>query len=369
MGEVIRKTKNGKFIGWYIRYTEVDGSRRAVATRQPTAAEARKILIQVEARVARGKAGIAEQAGPTPTIAQLCERFLAEYSRPRIKDIKKYRLTARTALRRALPYLGKLKANAVTDLELHRMREGLISKYAANSVRVTLAHVGTVFSWAVKMGILERNPARGIEIPRRVESLEYLSDDEMVALIGASEARAIQSGKLADRMFFTCVLFALHTGLRKGELFGLRWNQDIDLKTKRLTVARSLRGLPKGGKIRQLRIPDAVVPALKEWAGLCPKTQEGLVFPVLVRSPRMARAHERLGLDVLIEQVTGRKMLRPWHSLRHSFASQYVISGGNILALQKILGHADLKMTMVYSHLSESFMGDEMNRMRLRGSA
>lgn len=366
MGEVIRKTRNGRFIGWYIRYTEVDGARRAVATKQPTAAEARKMLIQVEARVARGKAGLAEPAAPAPTIAQLCERFLSEYSRPKIKDLKRYRLTARTALRRALPYLGKLRANAVTDLQLHRMREALIGKYASNSVRVTLAHVGTVFSWAVKMEILERNPLRGIEVPRRVESLEYLSDNEMAALVAAAEERATRSGKIADRMLHTCIFFALHTGLRKGELFGLRWNQDIDLKTKRLTVARSFRALPKGGKIRQLRIPDAVISTLTEWAALCPKTQEGLVFPVLVRAPRMAKAHERLGLDTLIEQVTGRKMLRPWHSLRHSFASQYVISGGNLLALQKILGHADLKMTMVYSHLSESFMGDEMNRLRLR---
>ena len=56
--------------------------------------------------------------------------------------------------------------------------------------------------------------------------------------------------------------------------------------------------------------------------------------------------------------------MHPWHTLRHSFASHFVMSGGNILTLQKILGHSDIKMTLVYAHLAPDFLNAEMERVR-----
>jgi site-specific recombinase XerD len=58
-----------------------------------------------------------------------------------------------------------------------------------------------------------------------------------------------------------------------------------------------------------------------------------------------------------------REVERPWHLLRHTFASHFVMSGGNILALQKILGHSDVKMTMIYAHLAPDYLGQEMERV------
>ena len=55
--------------------------------------------------------------------------------------------------------------------------------------------------------------------------------------------------------------------------------------------------------------------------------------------------------------------VRPWHSLRHTFASHYVMSGGNLLALQKILGHSKFEMTQIYSHLAPDYMAGEMARL------
>jgi site-specific recombinase XerC len=65
----------------------------------------------------------------------------------------------------------------------------------------------------------------------------------------------------------------------------------------------------------------------------------------------------------LLAAASGRQHPRPWHAMRHTFASHYVMAGGNLLALQKILGHADLKMTTVYAHLAPDFLADEMNRV------
>ena len=107
MGDVVRKVKGGRFVGWYVRYRDTDGKRKQRASHQPTHALARRYLLAIEGRIARGVVGIPEPAAPSPTVQELVERFLDEYSRPKIKDLDKYRLYARTALRRVLPLCGE----------------------------------------------------------------------------------------------------------------------------------------------------------------------------------------------------------------------------------------------------------------------
>ncbi len=364
MGEVIRKTKGDKFVGWYVRYRDADGKRKQRATHQPTQALARRYLLEVEGRVARGVVGIPEPAPLPPTVSELVARFLAEYSRAKIKDLGKYRVYARTALRRALPLLGTMRADHVRPVDVERLRHALCKTCAASSVRVTLDFLRTVYSWAGKAGILDQNPLTGIEKPASSASLDFLSQDEVRALLTLSERRAGE-GRIADRMLHAIILTALHTGLRRGELFGLRWT-DLDLHARRLSVARSYRSTPKSGKARHLRLPDALVPTLAAWLRECPRTGEGLVFPVLSSKPRMGGDFDTLGLPELLIEAGCRPLLRPFHALRHTFASHFIMSGGNILSLQKILGHSDIKMTLIYAHLAPDFLGAEMNRIRYR---
>lgn len=364
MGEVIRKTKGDKFVGWYVRYRDADGKRKQRASHQPTHALARRYLLEVEGRVARGLLGIPEPAPPPPSVDELIERFLREYSRAKIKDLEKYRVYARTALRRALPLLGTLRADLVQPLDIDRLRQSLGKTCAPSSVRVTLDFLHTVYSWAQKAGIVDKNPLSRIEKPASTASLDFLHKDEVQALLNECERRT-EAGGLADHMRYACILTALHTGLRRGELFGLRW-LDIDLHARRITVARSYGGTPKSGKARHLRLPDSVAPVLAAWLRVCPRTSAGLVFPVVSGTPRMGGDFDMLGLPELLAAAGCRPHVRPWHALRHTFASHFIMSGGNILSLQKILGHSDIKMTLIYAHLAPDFLGEEMNRIRYR---
>lgn len=366
MGDIVRRVRDGRFIGWYIRYKDEGGTRRQRASHQPTRELARRYLLAVESRVARGLVGIPEPAPPPPTVAALCERFLTEYSRPQIKDLRKYRAFATTALRRALPMLGGLRADAVTPAELGRLQRELGQRCAANSQRLTLSFLKTLFGWAVRSGIIGQNPLRGIAMPQRNDAPTYLSAEQARALLAAAEHQAAAGG-IAERLLHTCIHFAQHTGLRKGELFGLRWT-DLDLDTRRLTVARSFAAAPKSGKPRHLRLPDAVVPLLADWQKVCPKTAHGLVFPRRFRSGAWGMVRdtsEVLGLPALFSAAGCPESPRPFHTLRHTFASHYIMQGGSLLALQKILGHSDIKMTLVYAHLAPDFLGAEMNRLKL----
>ena len=199
------------------------------------------------------------------------------------------------------------------------------------------------------------------------KSLDFLSKGEVQALLNVLERRAAANEcSVTERMRRACILTALHTGLRRGELFGLRWT-DVDLHAHRLTVARSYRSTPKSGKARHLRLPELLAPALASWMRECPRTSEGLVFPIVAAKPRMGGDFDTLGLPELLSEAGCRPLLRPWHALRHTFASHFIMSLGNILSLQKILGHSDINMTLIYAHLAPDFLGEEMNRINYRG--
>lgn len=367
MGEIIRRTKGARFIGWYLRYVDADGRRKQRASHQPTRALARRMLVEIEARIARGLVGVPAPPPPPLTVAELVTRFLAEYSRPQLKDLALYRARAGVALRRALPSLGSLRAAELRPSDLTRLRAALGRKCAEGSIVLTIAYLKTCLAWAVRERLVPAHPLRGRESATKAvaTAAAFLSTEQVRLLLTAAEQRAAQGG-LPARGLRAAVHFALHTGVRKGELCGLRW-RDLDLDTRRLTIARSFKAVPKSGQPRHLRLPAAVIPILAQWQKECPRTAEGLVFPRRSRQGDWRMAHNAtcmLGLPSLIAMAGLHPLARPWHTLRHTFASHYVMSGGNLLALQQVLGHADVKRTLIYAHLAPSFLAEEMDRIK-----
>ncbi len=298
------------------------------------------------------------------SVDELCRRYLAEYNRPRIKDLAVYRAEQRSALKRIVPLFGDRPASSLTQADIRRARDRLGLRFKPNTVMSTLRPLSTAYSWGIREGLLDcQNPCLGVERPARESLLEFLDRDEVQRLLGFLERRARGSDTFDDWLLFVATALTLRTGLRKGEVFGLRW-QDLDLVTRRLDVARSYAKKPKSNSVRHLRIPAMLVPLLSEWYRRCPKTDDGLVFPVPGRpSLRMGRKVDMLGLPELLLSMQVRPLKRPWHALRHTFASHFIMSGGNILSLQKILGHADIKMTLIYAHLAPDFLGEEMDRL------
>jgi integrase len=344
MGDIIKR-HGGYTIRWY-----EGGRRRTLASKQASYAEARRMLLEIEARVARGEVGIVELRQSWPTLAELVERFLSEYSGPRIKDLTRYRTHAWIALQRALPTLGDRLVDQVQVQAVAKLRDTLRTQYKPASVAVTLAFLGTMFSWAIREGLAPHNPCKGVDKPAVAHSLDFLERSEVQRLLEASST---------DHRLHAAIALAAYVGLRKGELLGLRW-QDLDLETRRLTVARSYTTSPKSGKARHLRLPAALIPILRAWRGHCPQSPHGVVLPIRGTTGEKAM----LGLPKLMAALGMRKVLHPWHLLRHTFASHFVMNGGNILALQKILGHSDLKMTMIYAHLAPDYLEREMDKVR-----
>lgn len=360
MGTVYRKVKDGRDLGWYVVFFDADGKRRHVASKQQTKAAARVFLAEIEAKVRRGLVGVPEKK-TTPTVAELAERWLAQRSGPKAA---KRRRSAGLCLARVLPSVGCLQADKLTRAHVSTLLAELGRRFAPNTVRVTLETLGAVLGAAVAEGLLPVNVARGAQLPRRECATEWLDAAEATRLLDLAEQRSGRS--LRDGARYVALSLALLCGLRRGEVFGLRW-RDVDLQRRRLTVARSYAGAPKSGETRHLPIDEELEPILRTWRTRCPLTAEGLVCPVLHRG-RWGMSGERTNhsLPGLLVAAGCKPLRRGWHGLRHSFASLYVQAGGDLYSLSRMLGHATVAQTEVYAHLGPDFLASARARLRLR---
>lgn len=152
----------------------------------------------------------------------------------------------------------------------------------------------------------------------------------------------------ADREWQCMLLVALRTGLRVGELLGLRW-QDVDLIGARINVRKAAHkgklGPPKTrSSIREVPLSDDALAALKRHrhlrAFVFSKADGSMFLDTEARRP-LERACRKAGLPEV-----------GWHVLRHSFASQLVMAGAPLKAVSELLGHTTIQMTMRYAHLS-----------------
>jgi len=269
--------------------------------------------------------------------------------------------------RQVIPYIGGVALSKLRPLHVQqvyaRLRRGGRADGKALSPR-SLLHVHRVLSEALKQAMLwqltPRNVCDAVEAPKASRG--------DIRAIGPSEARELVEAALAeDSPYGDCAVLALHTGLRLGELLGLRW-EDINLERGQLTVRRSLQHLP--GREREFREPKtahgrrtiplgataiSVLDRLRrrqigERLALGPGYRnEGLVLATSVGTPlndgNVRRAFYR------IASRAGVAPLR-FHDLRHTHATLLLTRGVHPKVVSERLGHASIGLTLdTYSHV------------------
>lgn len=138
------------------------------------------------------------------------------------------------------------------------------------------------------------------------------------------------------------VLTAMNTGLRRGELFKIKF-EFVDLERKMLTI---LKQISKSKKTRHVPLNDEAFAVLKKWKNQSPNAT-GLVFP-------SAQGKPFTSIKTAWNKVIGHTKVEDFHfhDLRHHFASRLVMAGVDLNTVRELLGHADIKMTLRYAHLS-----------------
>jgi len=209
-------------------------------------------------------------------------------------------------------------------------RERLDAGIKPNTVNREHAYLRSLFNELIRLGQWKRaNPLSGVRQFKIVEAeLTFLTLDQVRALLTKLECSRNPDVATVARI-------ALATGARWGEAEGLRSSQ---LRHHGIEFSAT-----KSGKNRTVPVEQSLLATLNRRA-----TGRVRLFGDCYDAFRYAISES--GLELPDGQLT--------HVLRHTFASHFMINGGNILALQRILGHSDLKMTMRYAHLAPEHLAE-----------
>jgi integrase len=378
--------KDGK---WYLRWCDASGRWRGQVSTARTKTEAKRLSLELETKAERVRMGL-EAAIPSDgggTLSALLLWWLENYSKGspsherNESTIKKHLLSCDLAQQ---PLVAVTTGKVESFLQLKS--KGL----APQSVNHLRGFLSRAFTAARKTDRFARaNPIADVQkrrVPKRQP--DYLRADEVAPVIAV----------LADRwkpLFAT----AVYTGLRKGELLGLR-KSDVDVSARLLTVARSYdRETTKGKHADVIPIAAELVPFLERAMEDSPSE---LVFPktggAMMREDTalegvLRRALGRAGIVLGFEHVCRRRgcgyvekapdgalrvcstdgrSLWPkpvvrqirFHDLRHTTASLLMMAGANPAAVQRILRHRDPRLTTeVYGHLSPEFLEGQIDRL------
>ena len=236
-----------------------------------------------------------------------------------------------------------------------------------------VATLRAALSKAVEWGIIDEHPIKGVKKLKETDSepkIRYLSQDEEKRLWAALDARDERirakrdSGNawrrerdMEEELDLRTVAFvdhlrpiiitALHTGLRRGEIFGLEW-RDVDFDKKTLTVRPAN---AKSGKLRVVPLNTDVLASLQAWRAQ--SNRADLVFP----GPNGTRLDN---IDTSWHRMLDEAKIAGFrfHDLRHTFCSRLVQKGVPLTVVRDLAGHSDFKLTLRYSHLTEQNKAD-----------
>lgn len=377
----VKSDRYGTGMRYRARYVGPDGSEKSKSFPDGKKRIAEKWLSAIETDMTRGQ--YTDPKSMQITFRQYAEKWL---------DSKTSSPIARKELGRRLllhvyPVLGSRPIGTFRPEHIRELLAVLEAKPGVGSsyIRNIFADVQSVLSAAVDDTLLSRNPcgARSVRRPK--------PDAHAVVPWGPAQVFAVRSALL--ERYQAMVDVGAGCGLRQGEVFGLA-EDAVDADGRTLHVVRQIKrveghpvfALPKGGKKRDVPLPDAVADALRAHMDACkpieitlpwdvpegPKVTARLIFTAeqggLVRSSNFNRKEWKPALAVagLIPEADEDGKYESarehgMHALRHFYASALLDAGENIKAVSEYMGHADPALTLrVYAHL----MPDSRERAR-----
>ena len=345
----IRKRADRTF-PWQARYRDSNGRDRSRSFARRV--DAQRFLTTLEADRLRG-------VYVDPSVGKVTlEAFARQWLAGQTFDVSTYEAVEVRLRVHVLPELGQLELAAIRPSTVQAWLRGRQERCAPRTVRVMLANLSAILGAAVEDGLIPRNPCRS-----RAVKAPNVDQTRIVPWTREQVAAVVAAHPLRYR---AVPVLAAGCGLRQGEVFGLRV-EDVDFLRHRLLVRQQVKIIaakttlapPKGGKTREVPLPDAVANAVAERLRQWPADERGLVFTsreagLLDRNYYNARVWKP-ALHAAGVQPTRENGM---HALRHYYASVLLDGGESVRALADYLGHADPGFTLkVYTHLLPSSEG------------
>ena len=264
-------------------------------------------------------------------------RYIEQDRRRKPSTVAGYRAIVRGQL---LPAFGELPLESITTPMIEHWI-GSMGLSASSQIKALVLLHG-IFKRAKKVWALPVNPAAEVEKPPLTRSgdIDVFSPEEVWALVRAAASEQ-------DAALF---LTAAFTGLRRGELFALRW-RDVDFAGSVIRVRSSYADgaltTPKSGKVRSVPLAPDVAEALAKLGQRGDFTNDDDLVFVGQWGGYLDGSALRRRYDTALKHAGLRKLRL--HDLRHTFGTR-MIGKADIRRVQEWMGHADIQTTMRYLH-------------------
>ncbi|MCF7875357.1 MAG: site-specific integrase [Candidatus Omnitrophica bacterium] len=313
----LRKRNNN----WYIDYRAYGKRYKECIGRNKKLAQ--EVLHKRMVEVAEGKFLDKKQEAKIK-FENFAKDYIEIYSKHNKKDWKK----DLTRLRSLKPFFKGKYLSIIKPLQVEQYKAKRIKEVSPATVNRELACLKHMFTMAIQWGKAEINPVKKVKLFRENnQRVRYLEIEEIEKLLKSCKGYTKR-----------IIEIALNTGMRKGEILGLRW-ADIDFRRGIIylldTKNSDKREVPINNRVKQ-----ALVSQLKHKDSsyvFCNK--DGKPYRDIRKS--FVAALNKSGI------INFR-----FHDLRHTFASHLVMSGVDLNTVRELMGHKSLRMTLRYSHLS-----------------
>ncbi len=334
---------------YWIRYADLDGKIKYESTGSTNIEDAQDLLLDRKRAIRKGEQPEVKKI-ENYTFKELAGKYLDWITgRQRSAKIKEYiinpsktsGLKKKRRERKMIPLiemfgnlpLRRFNTILVEQLQTDLMNRGLKNS-SCNKILNTLKHM---FTKAVEWEMIES------EVLKRIRKIKLLREGKRLRYLSKEECQALING--CDPHLKPIVLTALNTGMRKGEILNLRWEQ-VDLRHGFILL-----DITKNGERREIPINKTL-----EAAFLDKSIIRRLDVPYVFYDPDTGKPYRDIKHSFTSACKRAKIIDLHPHDLRHTFASHLVMAGVDLTTVSRLLGHKDIKMTLRYSHLAPSHM-------------
>lgn len=226
---------------------------------------------------------------------------------------------------------------------------------APSSAARRLTSIRGLYAYLLGRQVIARDPTANLESPRQIMRLPRVLSvhevDRLIAAVGGCEPEAIRDTAMLELMY--------SSGLRVSELISLH-TSDIDLEVG------YVRCIGKGDKERIVPVGSVAVTAVTRYLALARRELASATDDPHIFISRRGKGLTRQAVWKIIKRAAvlsgaDHRMTSP-HTLRHSFATHMLENGADLRSVQELLGHADIRTTQIYTHLTQVKLREVYNK-------
>lgn len=326
---------------WILYYQDGEKITYSLKTRDKTVAKFKKN--EIENKLTKGD-------NPIPDTSRTAQEIFKEYVE-QSKHSKKHKTIRDDQTRVEMFFqwaeISRLKQineiNLKKYLDFRMESSNPINKNTANHI---VTNIKTFLNFAVKRNYLAGNPLRSFP--------KFKMDSAPPKFLTKAEIKTILEVAKEEHLY-PAIATAIYTGMRLGELKRLNW-EDIDFARNEIIVRIS-----KSGKFRVIPLHADLKQSLGPYRAKGPCFEWHNTRRIFWRIVRAAGHYRKI---VIAPKKWRYTPTIGWHTFRHTFASQLVMNGVDLVTVGKLLGHASITTTMIYSHLSNDHLKESIKSLR-----